>query len=280
MADDLFTTASGHSKLFLPSYCVINEVVKQFSAAAVEDDNKLERGIIQSELRRMKIQKSIKELNLQDDIGLDETMLDPGRQKKILDDVKSGKQMRSRSMSASENAYPHLSSVSSSSRFKLSRGESVPINTHYKCNSYHTLHRHDSSAEVIQFSSPQHPTSYLSPSNSAATSHDHQPSSHQHFPSHQHYSLTDSKAGMHKAVSLASNTIPAVSSLDTVISVADQVTVSYDKLPPAVDGLVAEVGSRVQYGDPPLYGVVRWIGVLNNDSMAGVELVSDSGVVM
>ena len=99
------------------------------------------------------------------------------------------------------------------------------------------------------------------------------------FPSQQHYTLTDRET--------ASNTTPAVnntSSLDTVISVGDQVTSSYDDLPPESDGPAAVViGSRVKYGDPPLYGVVQWIGWLNNDPMAGVELVSvsnNSDVIM
>ena len=37
-----------------------------------------------------------------------------------------------------------------------------------------------------------------------------------------------------------------------------------------------EVGSLIQYGDPPCYGVIRWMGMLftTNVLMAGVDMVS------
>jgi len=275
MDHQLFSTASGHSKLFLPSYCVINETVNQYGTSPVEDDNKRERGIVQSKFRQIRIQESKQKLQLQDDAEIDETMLDPERQRKILADMKSGRKItRSQSMAATEHALPQPY-LSSSPHHKFDQG-GINTVTHSmnRRNSYHSVH------------SPQqyHPLIPNLPSNlreyPTTASHDHQTTSHvssARSPLLQHYIPTAySGASVHEATSSASSTTADnTSSLDTVISVGDKVTESYDDLPPGSDGTVAVIGGRVKYGDPPLYGVVQWIGQLNNDPMAGIELVSD-----
>jgi len=291
MDHHLFGAADGHSKLFLPSYCVINDAVNQYGTIPVEDDNKLERGIVESKFRQIRIQESKQKLQLQNDAGIDETMLDPERQRKILDDMKSGRKItRSQSMAATEHAHPQPHCISSP-HHKLDRGDSDPTNTQSKKwhNSYHSIQQYHPSADVIPNLPSQHLISYPAPSNLTSvgypttTSHDHHYTSHvsshlmMRSPSHQHYTPTAySGIIVHEAGSLASSTTAGnASSLNSVISVGDQATASYDNLPPASDESVAVViGGRIKYGDPPLYGVVQWIGQLNNDPMAGVELVS------